>query len=296
MLLLIDSSNLVYRCFYAIRQLTTSRGLPTNALHGVLKTLRMWIRDFQPEGMAMVVDGETPQERLDLIPGYKASRPPMPEDLEKQLPMIEELVGLLGVPQIEDPKQEADDLIASLAVRASGEGREVVIASNDKDFFQLIRPGVRILRQTSSDAVLVDEEWLVREWGLRPGQIVDYLSLTGDSVDEVKGVPGVGEKTALKWLSEFPTLEAIFENLDRIPERHRLRLQQERERLFSVNRKVLALRTDLVGHVGWEDLKLKRPDYDGLCRRLRELEFKTLPAELEKEARKARAGAQGELF
>src|SRR3989344_5299207 len=94
---LIDSSNLVYRCFYAIKSLTTSTGFPTNAIHGVLKTLRQWVREYDPGHMAMVVDGETPAERLELIAGYKASRPPMPEDLEKQLPVLEELVPLFGI-------------------------------------------------------------------------------------------------------------------------------------------------------------------------------------------------------
>jgi len=295
MLFLIDSSNLVYRCFYAIQNLTTSKGFPTNSIHGVLKTLRQWVREYQPSHMAMVIDGETPAERLELVPGYKASRPPMPDDLAKQLPVLEELVPLLGITQIEDPKQEADDLIASLAKRAVEEGQEVIIASNDKDFFQLLRPGVRILRQTPSQSAMVDEKWLQTEWGLIPGQVVDYLSLTGDSVDEIKGIDGVGDKTARKWLSEFGSLEGIYDHLDKLSPRFQTKMAGQLDRL-KINRKVIALRTDLMPHLGHVDFKRRTPDYPKLCERLRELEFKTMPAELEAEARKLQPKAQGELF
>jgi DNA polymerase-1 len=292
---LIDSSNLVYRCFFAIRALTTSTGLPTNALHGVLKTLRQWIRQYEPDHMAMVIDGETPAERLELVPGYKASRPPMPDDLEKQLPLLEELVPLMGIVQIEDPKQEADDLIASIAVHAVREGQEVVIASNDKDFFQLLRPGVRILRQTSSETVMVDEPWLQQEWGLTAAQVVDYLSLTGDSVDEIKGIDGVGDKTARKWLGDFGSIEGVYQNVEKLSPRFQAKLEGQLDRL-KINRKVITLRTDLMPDLHFKDLKRKTPDYSRLCKRLRELEFKNLPAELEAEARKLQPKEQGELF
>lgn len=295
MVFLVDSSNLVYRCFFAIRALTTSTGVPTNALHGVLKTLRQWIRQYDPGHMAMVIDGETPAERLELVPGYKASRPPMPEDLEKQLPLLEELVPLMGIVQIEDPRQEADDLIASIAAHSAREGREVVIASNDKDFFQLLGPGVRILRQTSSEAVMVDEPWLLEEWGLTPAQVVDYLSLTGDSVDEIKGIDGVGDKTARKWLNEFGTIEGIYQNVEKFSPRFQAKLEGQFDRL-KINRKVITLRTDLMPDLDFKDLKRRTPDYTRLCKRLRELEFKNLPAELEAEARKLQPREQGELF
>ncbi len=295
MVFLIDSSNLVYRCFYAIKSLTTSQGFPTNAIHGVLKTLRQWSREYQPEHMAMVVDGETPSERLELIPGYKANRPPMPEDLEKQLPLIEELVPLLGIRQIEDPKQEADDLVASIAKRAVEDGQEVIIASNDKDFFQLLCPGVRILRQTPAQSVMVAEKWLLSEWGLTPGQVVDYLSLTGDSVDEIKGIDGVGDKTARKWLSEFGSLEGLYENLGRLSPRFQEKMAGQLDRL-KINRKVITLRTDLMPELHYSELKRRMPDYAKLCKRLRELEFKNLPAELEAEAGKLQPNVQGELF
>lgn len=295
MLFLIDSSNLVYRCFYAIKHLTTSKGFPTNSIHGVLKTLRQWVREYQPSHMAMVIDGETPAERLELVPGYKASRPPMPDDLAKQLPILEELVPLLGIAQIEDPKQEADDLIASLAKRAIEKGEEVIIASNDKDFFQLLRPGVRILRQTPTHAAMVDEAWLQTEWGLTPGQVVDYLSLTGDNVDEIKGIDGVGDKTARKWLSEYGSLEGIFEHVEKLSPRFQEKMAGQLDRL-KVNRKVITLRTDLMPHLKHDDFKRRTPDYAKLCKRLRELEFKNMPAELEAEARKLQPKEQGELF
>jgi len=295
MVFLVDSSNLVYRCFYAIKHLTTSKGFPTNALHGVIKTLRQWVREYAPEHMAMVVDGETPAERLELIPGYKSSRPPMPEDLEKQLPLIEELVPLLGISQVEDPKQEADDLIAGICNRAVADGEEVIIASNDKDFFQLLRPGVKILRQTPKESVMVDEVWLREEWGLEPAQVVDYLSLVGDSVDEVKGIDGVGDVTARKWLSQYASIEGIYDHLGELSARFQEKMSGQFDRL-KVNRKVITLRTDLMADLHYRDLKRRTPEYGKLCKRLRELEFKTLPAELEAEAKKLQPKAQGELF
>jgi DNA polymerase-1 len=216
----------------------------------------------------------------------------MPEDLEKQLPFFEELIPLFGIPQISDPKEEADDLIAGLVKQAKGWGQEVIIASNDKDFFQLLEPGVRVLRQAAGQtSVLVDEPWLEKEWGLKPAQIVDYLSLIGDSVDEIKGIDGVGDKTARKWLSEFGSLEGIFKNLDRLPPRFQEKMRGELQRL-EINRKVITLRTDLTPHIEMEHLRLKTPEYSRLCKRLRDLEFKTLPAELEAEAKAAQPESQ----
>jgi DNA polymerase I len=296
MVFLIDSSNLVYRCFFAIRSLTTSKGFPTNALHGVLKTLRQWIREYSPDHMAMVIDGETPAERLALVPGYKASRPPMPDDLEKQLPLLEELVPLFGIPNLEDPKQEADDLIASIAVRAAEDGQDVIIASNDKDFFQLLQPRIKILRQTAGQSsVMVDEAWLRKEWELAPSQVVDCLSLMGDSVDEIKGIDGVGEKTARKWLADFVSLEGIYENIGKLSPRFQAKMEGQLDRL-KINRKVIGLRTDLIPHVHYKDLQRRTPDYEKLCKRLRELEFKNFPTELEAEAAKLQPKVQGELF
>ncbi|MBV9463928.1 MAG: hypothetical protein JO317_06840 [Verrucomicrobiae bacterium] len=282
MVFLIDSSNLYYRCFHAIQKLTNSKGFPTNAIHGVLKTLRLWMRTHNPDHIALVVDGETCQERLDLLPGYKATRKPMPDDLKLQMPILGELTELLGIPSLCDPKQEADDLIATLAVQARAAGHDVVVASNDKDFFQLLEPGVTILRQTPKESVRVDEAWLAKEWGLRPDQIVDYLSLVGDSVDEIPGVQGVGEKTALQWLTKYESLEGIFEHLQELPERFQARMKGELPRL-EINRKLITLRRDLPMKLDLDAMQRRAPDYDPLFAKFRELEIKSLMLEMQKE-------------
>ena len=208
-LVLIDGSSYLYRAFHALPPLTAPDGFPTGALHGIVQMLRTTLKE-QPDYAAFVLDASGPTFRDALYPQYKANRPPMPDEMRQQIEPMIELVEALGLPLLRVPGVEADDVIGTLARQACAAGVPVLISTGDKDFAQLVCPGVTLLNTMGN--YTLDEAGVVTKFGVRADQIVDYLALMGDSVDNVPGVDKVGPKTAAKWLAEHGTLDNVIAN------------------------------------------------------------------------------------
>jgi DNA polymerase-1 len=208
-LYLIDGSSYIYRAFYAINRLTNAQGMPTNAVFGFLQMIKKIIEQENPEYLAVVFDAKGPTFRHDLYEEYKAHRPSMPEDLVVQIPYIKEVSRDYGLPILEKQGFEADDIIATLAKEAEAKGFEVVIVSGDKDLMQMISS--RICMWDTLKNQIFNMETMRERFGTSPSQWVDIIGLAGDSSDNVPGVPGIGEKTAVKLIQAHGSLDKLLE-------------------------------------------------------------------------------------
>ena len=259
-LVLIDGSSYLYRAFHALPPLTGPDGSPTGALFGIVNMLRGHLKE-NPDYMAFVVDAPGGTFRDALYPEYKANRPPMPDDLRAQVEPMMQIVEALGFPILRVGGVEADDVIGTLAVQAQAQGIPVTISTGDKDFAQLVRPGIT-LTNTMSGSVL-DEPAVREKFGVRPDQIVDYLALMGDTVDNVPGVDKCGPKTAAKWLGEYGTLDAVIANAERIGGKIGENLRAALPRL-PLNRQLVTIKTDVELEQRANELKLRPRDTDAL--------------------------------
>ncbi len=215
-LLIVDGHHFAYRSYYAIRSMSTSDGFPTNAIYGFIKTIDRMRERVCPTHIAVLWDGGLDEGRTEILEEYKADRDPMPDDLEVQLDAIEDWLSASGLYSYCAEGVEADDLIATICKRARALSIKVVVASADKDFFQLIEPGVSLLNPNDKSGALWSADQVKSKTGVMPGQIIDWLSLMGDTVDGIRGVPGIGAKTAAKLLVEFGDVESIYSNLHSI--------------------------------------------------------------------------------
>ena len=291
-LLLIDGHYYMYRSFFAIRELSNSRGEPTNAIYGFLKTVRKMLRDVNPDRAAVLWDEGLPKRRVELQPEYKATRAETPDLLRPQISFVREAVEWLGLASIGVPDTEADDLIAVYAVEARAQGGEVVIATNDKDLFQLVDDGCRIYSTNKTDADpatgfgLLGVPQVTEKWGVPPGQIGDVLALIGDTVDNIPGINGIGNKTAVSLLKEHGSLDAMLANLAAVKnERIREKLREGVDRVRS-NREMVRLDLDLPLPKPIDDLQIA-PRWPELIAALEKCEFKGLLAEVKADAQKA---------
>ena len=225
--LLVDGFNLAYRCFFAIPELARSDGFPTNALHGWVKSLWRLADQEKPDASLVFFDLGGAQDRLALLPEYKAQREEMPEALEKQIPVIKALTRAMGLGGVEEHGVESDDLLASFAWHLSGKGDDVLIVSSDKDFAQIVCDRIRMLLPppTANPRLgwrTMDAAAVAEKFGVPPRLIADYLALVGDASDNIPGIAGVGPKTAAKWLGEHGSLEGVIAAAGRLaPERFR---------------------------------------------------------------------------
>ena len=212
-LFLIDGNSFCYRAFYAIQGLTNSRGEPTNAIYGFVTMMRKLVEDQRPEFIAVCFDPKGKTFRHERYRDYKAHRKPMPPELVSQIEPIKEFCRISRLAMFEKQGFEADDVIGTLAVRAERQGLEVFIVTGDKDAFQLVNEKVRIL-QPHKDNLVYDIDGVKRKYdGLGPDKIVEVLALMGDASDNIPGVPGIGEKTAIKLMQRFGSVEGILKNL-----------------------------------------------------------------------------------
>ena len=280
-LLLVDAFSLIYRAFYAIRSLNGPSGEPVNAIYGFTKMLRKLLATHSPSHCVVAFDCGAPHRRLALLPAYKEQRPPTPPDLETQLPGIREMLNALRLPIAEINGEEADDIIATLALRAAQKDFDVLIASQDKDFFQIVGPRIRILRPEGADAAMVDAAGVVARFGVKPEQIVDYLSLVGDSVDNIRGVTGVGPKTATELLRQYGDLDELLARAGSL-EKPKLRATLlAAGDLLRANRTLIRLETDLPLSCTLDSLKTQTPDVGLLRELLARWGFRSLLAELD---------------
>ena len=271
---LIDGTSYIHRAYHAVRNLSTSKGFPTNAIYVFTRMLLKLLSEERPEYMAVVLDSKAPTFRHKMYSEYKANRPATPDDLNIQIPKIKEIIEKLGIKRIEIEGYEADDIIATLAKICEKEGYEVVIVTGDKDFKQLVTPNV-ILWDTMKDE-RIDYERLKKELGFDPSKYLDVLALAGDSIDNIPGVPGIGEKTAIKLIKQFGSLEGIYENLDKINQlRLKENLKKHKDFAF-LSKKLARIDSDAPLKVDISELKVREPDREGLVSIFRELEFREL--------------------
>ena len=280
-LLIVDGHAFAYRAFFAIRSLSAPDGSPTNAIYGFIRMLVKMQAQVRPSHVAVLWDGGLALERTTLHAEYKSQRPDMPVLLRQQ---FDEMVAYLRAANIFSFLQddcEADDCIAALTRRAVTDGLEVIIASSDKDFMQLVSSGVRLLNPNDKSDVLWGEEEVIAKTGVKPTQIVDLLSLTGDPVDNIPGVAGVGIKTASSLLRQFGSIDSLFCRLEEVrPDRVRASLQSSIEAVRK-NQKLVRLNFDVPCEVPLEELICKPVDPTALRQLYGRWGFKTLLRELE---------------
>jgi len=286
-LLIVDGHSYAYRAFYAIRSLNSPTGAATNAIYGFIRMLGKMRARMQPTHLAVVWDGGLAAERMTLLPDYKAQRPEMPSALEEQLDQMVEFLRAAGVCSYMKESAEADDCIAAITRQAEAAGVEIVIASADKDFMQLVSSSVRLLNPHDKTDILWGAEEVKRKTGVEPTQIVDWLSLTGDAVDNIPGVPGVGAKTAASLLTQFRSVEEMYR---RLPEVRSEVLRANLKASMGVvgrNQQLVRLHVEESCEMTLDDLAVKPGDDEALGRLYSKWGFKTMLRELEQARTKA---------
>lgn len=271
---LLDGSSYLHRAYHAIRNLSNSKGLPTNAIFGFSRMLLKLLWDRKPRYMAVVLDAKGPTFRHLMFKDYKATRPPMPEELQVQIPYIKQILDGLNLRVLEMVGYEADDVIATLARIGEDRGFQIVVITGDKDFRQILSPSVS-LWDTMKDRHL-DYDTFRKEYGLNPEQIIDVMGLSGDATDNIPGVKGVGEKTAIELIKEFGCLEKVLDHLNEVKKKRlRENLREYKEEAL-ISKKLVALDRFVPLKEAIEDLTVGIPEGQKLADIFRELEFRDL--------------------
>jgi len=269
-LILVDGSSFLFRAYHAIPMLNSPDGKPTNAIHGVTNMLRKLMTDYASEHISVVFDAPGKTFRNDLYEAYKAHRPPMPDDLRVQIEPLHQVIRAMGLPLLMESGVEADDVMGTLAYRGKESGYSVILVTGDKDMAQLVNEQV-ILENTMSNTRM-DIQGVIAKFGVRPEQIVDYLALMGDTVDNIPGVPKVGPKTAAKWLEQYGTLENLIAHAHEIKGKIGENLRECLEQL-PLAKQLTTIHCDLELPFGVEDLKQQPMDKVALKILLTELGF-----------------------
>jgi DNA polymerase-1 len=277
-LVLVDGSSYLYRAFHALPDLRNKHGEPTGAIKGVLSMLQKLRKEMSPDYIACVFDAKGKTFRDDVYPQYKANRPPMPDDLAQQIAPLHESIRAMGWPLLMVDGVEADDVIGTLAKQAEALGVQTIISTGDKDITQLVNPMVRLVNTMSSESL--DETGVQEKFGVKPAQIVDYLTLIGDSVDNVPGVYKVGPKTAVKWLSQYGTLDQVVAHADEITGAVGENLRKALPWLPTA-KELLTIKCDVPLPLDIEGLGPRPQDVAELTRLFERLEFKTWLRELQ---------------
>src|SRR5262245_29727822 len=281
-LYLVDSMSNIHRAYHAIQRLSTSAGRPTNAVYGFVTMLRKMVREHSPDPPAAAWDGPQRTQRHEAYAEYKANRAAMADDLASQLPDIREALAAYRIPLIELPGYEADDVIGSLAKKAEAGGFDVVIVTADKDMLQLVS-GERIRVFHTGKEIFLDDAGVTTFFGVPPAQVADVLALMGDSVDNVPGVPGVGQVTAKKWIAQYGSLPALLEHVDEIKGKVGESLRAHREDAL-LSRRLVEIPVDLPVPFDPTALRRSEPDYGRLKELFVRLEFHSLAAEIHGDA------------
>jgi len=276
-LILVDGSSYLYRAFHALPALTNSKGQPTGAIYGMIAMLRRLIADYQPEYMAVVFDSKQKTFRDDLYEHYKANRTAMPDELIQQIEPIHAAIRAQGLPLIMIEGVEADDVIGTLAVQATAANKQTIISTGDKDLAQLVNDHVTLIN-TMTNTVL-NSETVLEKFGVPPERIIDYLTLVGDTSDNVPGVPQVGPKTAAKWLKEYGSLEQIIKSAEKISGKVGENLRSHLSQI-PLTKSLVTIKLDVELPLTLETLQLSPPDKEKLIQLYKDLEFKTWLSEL----------------
>jgi DNA polymerase-1 len=284
-LVLVDASSYLFRAYHALPKLTNSKGEATGALIGVLNMLRKLREDYRPEFLAVIFDAPGKTFRDDIFPAYKGHRPAMPDDLREQIEPLYAIIQAMGLPLLRVPEVEADDVIGTLATRAAAQGLATLISTGDKDLAQLVGDHVTLINTMSDERL--DRQGVIDKFGVPPERIVDYLTLVGDSVDNIPGVPNCGPKTAVKWLQEFGDLEGVMAHAAQVKGKVGDNLRQSLDRL-PLSRSLAQIKLDLDLGLAWGDLKPTAPDPEALRAWFRRIESRRLLESLD-----GKEGARG---
>jgi len=296
-IILVDGSSYLYRAYHALPPLMNSAGQPTGAIRGVVSMLRKLIADYQPKEMVVVFDAKGKTFRNDLFPEYKANRPPMPDDLRAQIAPLHEMIKIMGLPLLAIEGVEADDVIGTLAAEATQLGHRVVISTGDKDMAQLVSEHVSLVNtmvkaDTPKGYTEMDREGVVEKFGLPPERIIDYLTLVGDKVDNIPGVPKVGPKTAVKWLTEYGSLEGVMNNAEHIKGKVGENLRDTLEQL-PLSYQLATIKLDVALEKGVAEYPMQPADEKALREMFSQLEFKSWLKELGGAASKPAGRSKG---
>ena len=277
-LILVDGSSYLFRAYHAPPHLTNSKGEATGAIYGVVNMLKSLLRQYKPKYMAVVFDAKGPTFRNEMFDAYKANRPPMPDDLRTQIAPLHSIIKALGLPLLCISGVEADDVIGTLARQASQQGRHTLISTGDKDMAQLVDEHVTLIN-TMTNTVLT-EQGVIEKFGIGPELIIDYLALMGDKVDNIPGLPGVGEKTAAELLQGLGNINAIYQQLDKVSELSFRgaktmadKLQQYKDQL-QLSYQLATIKTDVELPCQLDDLQITEPDNAQLASLYTECEFR----------------------
>jgi DNA polymerase-1 len=281
-LVLIDGFHNIFRAFYAIKSLSNSKGVPTNAVYGFVQTLRKIVRDEKPDLIGVAWDLSDQTVRTEKFADYKANRAPMPEELRPQIPLIQRAIEGFRIPQLALENYEADDVMGTLSVKAAAAGYDVLLVTADKDMMQLVRPNVKLFHTGRNK--LYDVAGITEDFGLPPDKVADVLALMGDAVDNVPGVPGIGEKGAKTLIAEYGSVENLLENAEKLTRKaYREGLTQHRDAAI-LSKELVTIHCDLPIELDPEALKVDPPDNDALKALYSELEFSRLLEEINAEA------------
>ncbi len=273
-LYLIDGNSYVYRAYYAIRELTNSKGFPTNAIYGFINMLLKIIREKKPDGIVVSFDSPVPTERHRIYEKYKAHRPKTPGELVEQIPHIKKIISAFNISIFEVAGYEADDLLGTIAKKAASEGKDVFIVTGDKDMLQLVNSRVKVY-DPIKDRVL-DEEFIRERFGVGPERITEFMALAGDAADNIPGIKGVGEKTAKELLSEFESLDDLLNNVSRIRKERLRLLVSGNVDIVRLSKKLATIDTSVPLDIDMEEFQLGEPDWSSLLSLFREFEFGSL--------------------
>ena len=278
---ILDGPGFLFRAYHALPFLSTSRGVPSHAVFGMSTMLWKVLREDSPDYFAVAWDPPGPTFREEKFAAYKETRSPTPSDLRSQIPYVKTLFEALHLPVLEVPGFEADDVLGTVVERTRDLPIELVLVTSDKDMLQLVSPRVRVFSTTGrgGDRVVFDEAAVKAKWGVEPAQIPDILALMGDSIDNIPGVPGVGEKTAVKLIGQFGGVERLYENLSLVPGKLRETLAANRKQAL-LSRELATVSTRVPIEVDMEAFRRREPDWDRLRALWTEMEFYTLLRQL----------------
>ncbi|GKS63477.1 DNA polymerase [Nitrospira sp.] len=293
-LYLIDGSAYIYRAFFALPALNNSKGLQTNAIYGFMTTLLKIIREHKPDGLAVAFDEKGPTIRHEEFKEYKAQRPPMPDGMQAQIPYIHRVVEALNIPAVKQAGYEADDLIGTLARQAEQAGYDVVIVTGDKDMLQLLTPHVRIYDP-------VKDKWsgepeCVAKFGVEPGRVVEVMGLMGDASDNIPGVKGIGEKTAIKLVTQFGTIDELLRRLDEVAPARIKTLLTDQAETARLSRKLATIDTQSPVEFHPDSYRIQPPHDAHLTELLRELEFTSLLKSLQSSPKQSDSKTQANII
>lgn len=288
---LVDGSSYLFRAYHALPPLNNSKGQPTGAIKGVVNMIRRLVNDYPDSKIIVVFDAKGKNFRHDMYPDYKANRPPMPDDLRSQIQPIHDIIKALGLPLLIIPDVEADDVIGTLARQATEQKLDVIVSTGDKDMAQLVTEHVMLMNTMTN--TFMDEQGVLEKFGVKPSQIIDYLALVGDSVDNIPGVNKCGPKTAVKWLTEYESLNGVIDNADKIGGKIGENLRDAIEKL-PLSYELATIKCDIELDENLAEIQHAEQDTESLKNLYAEFEFKSLLQELDNNAQTNDSNADSE--